>query len=50
MIEPGHPCVMMTGSAFLCFERTWTKWMSRPSILVMNCGNALSFASTFRQS
>jgi hypothetical protein len=23
----------MTGSAFSCFERTWMKWMSRPSRL-----------------
>ena len=22
MIEPGHPCVTMSGSAFSCFERT----------------------------
>ena len=38
MIEPGHPCVTMSGSAFLCFERTWMKWMSSPSISVTNCG------------
>jgi hypothetical protein len=25
MIEPGHPCVMITGSAFGSFERTWMK-------------------------
>ena len=25
MIEPGQPCVMMTGNAFGCFERTWMK-------------------------
>jgi len=25
MIEPGHPCVTITGSAFGCFERTWMK-------------------------
>ena len=35
MIEPGQPCVMSTGKAFSCFERTWMKWMSRPSISVM---------------
>ena len=48
--EPGHPCVMITGSAFGCRERTWMKWMSTPSMFVMNCGKALSFASAFRQS
>ena len=31
-------------------ERTWMKWMSSPSISVMNCGNAFSFASHVRQS
>src|SRR2546427_148028 len=41
-IEPGHPCVMITGNAFGCFERTWMKCMSTPSIWVMNCGRALS--------
>jgi hypothetical protein len=25
MIEPGQPCVMITGNAFSCFERTWMK-------------------------
>ena len=45
MIEPGQPCVMMTGNAFSCGERTWMKWMSRPSISVMNCGKAFSLAS-----
>ena len=24
-IEPGQPCVTMTGNAFGCFERTWMK-------------------------
>jgi len=41
---------MMTGSAPLCFERTWMKWMSSPSISVVNWGRALSFASHLRQS
>jgi hypothetical protein len=31
-------------------DRTWTKWMSTPSISVMNCGSAFSFASHRRQS
>jgi hypothetical protein len=34
--EPGHPCVMMTGNAPGCFERTWMKWTSTPSISVRN--------------
>ena len=50
MIEPGQPCVTMSGRASSCFERTWMKWMSSPSISVMKCGRAFSFASTLRQS
>ena len=50
MIEPGQPCVTMSGNALSCFERTWMKWMSTPSISVMNIGSAFSRASTFRQS
>ena len=50
MIEPGQPCVTIIGNASSCFERTWMKWMSTPSISVMNCGSALSRASTLRQS
>ena len=48
--EPGHPCVMIIGRAFGCFERTWMKWMSTPSIVVTNCGSAFSLASHLRQS
>ena len=50
MIEPGQPCVTISGSASSCRERTWMKWMSSPSISVTNCGRALSFASHGRQS
>ncbi len=25
MIEPGHPCVTISGSASSCWERTWMK-------------------------
>ena len=39
--DPGQPCAMITGKAFSCFERTWMKWMSRPSISVMKFGTAL---------
>jgi hypothetical protein len=41
---------MISGSAFSCFDLTWMKWMSTPSICVMCCGSALSFASALRQS
>ncbi len=50
MIEPGHPCVMMIGSALGFLERTWMKWISNPSMLVTNWGRALSLASHLRQS
>ncbi len=50
MIEPGQPCVTITGRAPSCSERTWMKWMSTPSISVMKCGSACSRASTLRQS
>jgi hypothetical protein len=36
---------MISGSAFSCGDLTWMKWMSRPSISVMNCGKAFSLAS-----
>ena len=50
MIEPGHPWVITSGRAPACGERTWTKWMSRPSISATNCGSAFSLASQARQS
>ena len=50
MTEPGQPCVMISGSASACSERTWMKWMCTPSISVVNCGSALSLASTRRRS
>ena len=40
-IEPGQPWVMSSGSAPGCGERTWTKWMSSPSIAVVNCVEAV---------
>ncbi len=48
--EPGQPCVMMIGNDFGCFERTWMKWMSTPSISVTNCGSEFSRFSNLRQS
>ena len=50
MTEPGQPCVMISGSAFSCGDFTWMKWMSTPSISVVNCGSAFSLASHARQS
>jgi hypothetical protein len=48
--EPGQPWVMISGNASSCRDLTWRKWMSTPSISVLNCGRAFSFASTLRQS
>ena len=42
MTEPGQPWVMISGSAFSCWDLTWMKWMSTPSISVTNCGRAFS--------
>ena len=50
MTEPGQPCVMISGNASACADFTWMKWMSTPSISVLNCGSAFSFASHARQS
>jgi hypothetical protein len=50
MIEPGQPCVMMSGRASVCCERTWRRWMPRPSMMVRNCGSAFSRVSVARQS
>jgi hypothetical protein len=41
---------MMSGIALSRGDRTWMKWMSTPSISVVNCGSAFSFASHLRQS
>ena len=50
MTEPGQPCVMTSGIASSCGDRTWMKWISTPSISVVNCGSAFSFVSHLRQS
>src|SRR5215208_6048222 len=50
MTEPGQPCVMISGNALSCRDLTWMKWISTPSISVVNCGSALSRASHVRQS
>ena len=47
--DPGHPWVMMIGKALGCFDRTWMKWTSTPSISVTNCGSPLRYASHSRQ-
>jgi hypothetical protein len=41
---------MIRGSAFGSFERAWMKWMSSPSMSVVNWSKRLSFASRARQS
>jgi hypothetical protein len=41
---------MISGSAPACGDFTWMKWISTPSISVMNCGSAFSLASHARQS
>ena len=43
--EPGQPWVMISGSAFACFERTCRKWMSRPSMVVLYWLQLFSIAS-----
>jgi hypothetical protein len=37
---------MTSGSAFSCFDLTWMKWMSTPSISVVNCGTAFRRCAT----
>jgi hypothetical protein len=41
---------MISGSAAACGDLTWMKWISSPSISVVNCGTAFSLASHLRQS
>ncbi len=48
--EPGHPCVRISGTAPGSGDRTCRKWMFCPSMVVVNCGKAFSFASCARQS
>ena len=50
MTKPGQLWVMMSGNAYSCGDCTWRKWMSRPSISVMNRGSAFSLASNLRKS
>ena len=49
-IDPGQPCVTISGSASSWCERTWMKWMSSPSISLRKFGRPFSFASHPRQS
>jgi len=46
----GQPWVSTSGSGSGSRARTCTKWIGNPSTVVMNCGYALSRASTARQS
>jgi hypothetical protein len=50
MTEPGQPWVMSSGNAFSWGDSTWMKWMSTPSMVVVNCGSAFSLDSALRQS
>jgi hypothetical protein len=50
MTEPGQPWVMISGNASAWGERTWRRWMSSPSISVMNWGRAFSLVSNRRRS
>jgi len=50
MIEPGQPCVMISGNASACGDFAWMKWISCPSISVLPCVSAFSLASHARQS
>ena len=48
--DPGQPWDMTSGTAPGWRERTCRKWMSSPSIVVVNCGIWFSRASVARQS
>jgi hypothetical protein len=50
MTEPGQPCVMISGNAFSFRDLRWMKWISTPSMVVVNCGSAFSLDSTLRRS
>jgi hypothetical protein len=50
MTEPGQPWVTIIGSAFWCFDFTWMKWISSPSICVMKCGSDFRCASHLLQA
>jgi hypothetical protein len=41
---------MISGNAHGCGDFTWMKWMSTPSIPVLNSGSAFSLVSQLRQS
>ena len=41
---------MISGNASSYGDFTWMKWISIPSISVVSCVSALSFASALRQS
>lgn len=49
-IDPGHPCVTISGVASGSGERMCAKCTRAPSISVVNCGHAFSRASAARQS
>ena len=49
-IEPGQPCVSISGIALGLLDLTWMKWMSSPSISVRNWGKRFRPDSKRRQS
>ena len=50
MTEPGQPWVAISGNACSWGDLTWRKWISTPSMVVVNCGSAFSLALHRRQS
>ena len=48
--EPGQPCDSSSGIGFAPLPCTCRKWMSMPSMRVLNCGQAFNCASVARQS
>jgi hypothetical protein len=40
--DPGHPWVTSSGTAPGSAEGTWAKWITWPSMTVMNCGTSFS--------
>ena len=50
MTEPGQPWVMISGNASSWGDLTWMKWISTPSMVVVNCGSAFSLTSSLPKS
>lgn len=50
MAEPGQPRAISHGMASGSGDRTYRKWMSRPSMVVLNCPKSFNIDSQRRQS